>query len=86
MKAQIYFAHRQNQQITLIYGDGEKKKLCTISHAEPREHETLKNLNEAVLSHIPQGDEIWKMEASIDGDYIFVGMSKAICIYNKVKE
>ena len=86
MKAQIYFAHRQNQQITLIYGDGEKKKLCTISHTEPREHEMIKKLNEAILSHIPQGDRIEKLEASDDGEYIFVGMNKAIRIYNRVKE
>ena len=62
------------------------KKLFTISHAEPREHEMIKNLNEAVLSHIPQGDRIEKLEASNDGEYILLGMIKAICIYNKVKE
>ena len=86
MKSQIYFAHRHSEQITLMYGDGERKKLCTISHTEPREHETLKRLNEAVLSHIPQGDKILKVEASHDGNYIFVGMRGVICIYNKVKE
>ena len=46
----------------------------------------LKKLNEAVMTTIPEGGEIMKMEASDGGNYIFVGMRKAICIYNTFKE
>ena len=80
IKAEIFHAERQDDQLTLLFGDGgDSKSFFTITHTKPRDY----RLAQSKIR--PSGTDV-RFEFSETGKFIYTADQTRIYIYNRDKQ